>query len=189
MAKATRGWLLALALWPGLLKAGLPGPDVGPNAHDWRGRLKRASLYLELGGEGLGLSANFDYRIMRNLALRVGVSRVYLGAAFPFSLSYLSDGDSSGHLELGMGVTYCLYYSYSAMLFSLVSPTTSAELIEGVQVLTVVLGYRRQRRDGGLMWRLSLTPLFVRRKETQEANSRSRYEYRAFAGVSLGFCF
>ncbi len=63
------------------------------------------SIYIELFGQGIGLSLNADYRFQPNLTFRAGLSYLIFGYGIPLSLNYLTGKNSSHHLELGLGIT------------------------------------------------------------------------------------
>ncbi len=70
------------------------------------------NVYLELGGPGGFISANYDTRVSKSdkgLGIRAGVGSIFdfytIGYTLPVGLNYLV-GKRKNFLELGLGVTY-----------------------------------------------------------------------------------
>ena len=119
----------------------------------------RNAAYVELLGNGLLYSMNYDRMITPRVSARVGI--MGLGAATdsasagiiaaPVMVNYLF-GEGNSHLETGIGL----------MLAS-----GSVDDVEGFEdesfsgaVGTATLGYRYQRPAGGFVFRAGLTPFF-----------------------------
>lgn len=144
------------------------------------------SLYLELGGEGIGLSLNADYRIHPNFSFRMGASTFLFGYSIPFTLSLLTPANPSHHFELGLGAA-----------FGEVAGIFGGER-EPVVYFPAILGYRYQPEGGGFLFRFSFTPLFVLVEQIIPLPSEGegvRLENKRFivpfpfAGISLGYNF
>ncbi|ROL58584.1 hypothetical protein D9V84_02345 [Bacteroidetes/Chlorobi group bacterium Naka2016] len=144
---------------------------------------KPISLYLEIVGQGLGLSVNWDYRFDPHFAVRGGYSFLLFGYGVPISIYYLTDPASSHHLELGGGVTFGKFANFfSGSYISFIIPSAS-------------IGYRYQPRKGGLLFRIALTPLIIFEKYKNESRETGdfHYHYRPkilpWGGISLGVSF
>ncbi len=147
--------------------------------------IKRNTLFLELFGQGIFLSLNADYRFRPNFTFRAGLSYLIFGWGIPLSLNYITGKNSSHHLELGLGITL----GAGASIFG-GSPVS-------FYFLTANFGYRYQPKNGGLVFRISFTPLFFIEKiekssrinrETGTVESYNRIVITPFAGISLGYC-
>lgn len=143
---------------------------------------KGNAIYLELGGQGIGLSLNYDYRFHPHFTIRVGASFLGLGAGIPFSLTFLTGQNSSHHLELSLGATY----AEVASIFDS-SP-------EQVVLPFANIGYRYQPRKGGFIMRIGFTP-FLLEKEVGRTYDRygehtiTQTRLQPFMGISIGYCF
>ncbi len=138
---------------------------------------KRAqNVFVELGGQGVLFSANYDTRFgaRRNgLGGRVGIGYLAVDGVnitnIPVSLNYLL-GKEKNFFEIGLGATVLAAGS-----------TNEDILFEGNSsgVLgTMSFMYRLQPVESGFSLRVGLTPIF---------NSSVFLPY--FAGVSLGYTF
>lgn len=172
---------------------------------------KKNTIYIEAFGPGLLNSLSYDrlYRTSKTIKTSVsagvtimpsiGISDFYSGAQLSYNFLFTK---KNHHMELGMGLNFLM-----------------DEVKEGVEYLgesgneknyfvyfTPKLGYRFQRPQGGIFFRVTFTPLvaFMNRVggisvgNTQVVNSR--YEFftnvvsfgnRAFpwGGVSIGYTF
>lgn len=139
--------ILALLLAPGAARAQAPAPTA------------RNAFYVELGGNALLYTLNYDRLLTDRVSGRVGV--MFLGAAdedssagvvgAPIMASYLW-GEGNSRFETGAGL----------LLLS-----GGIENVEGYEdedfsgtVGTATLGYRYQRPAGGFVFRAGLTPIF-----------------------------
>ncbi|MEN3014075.1 MAG: hypothetical protein ABDH23_05640 [Endomicrobiia bacterium] len=149
---------------------------------------KRNSLYLEIGGTGIGLSINAETKVLPYLALRGGVSSAILGFGFPLSISYLSGADKfSHHFEAGVS------FSYFEVLSIFGEGTFGLPLFGGI------FGYRYQPKKGGFLFRVVYTPLVrIEEKERYEVagevsvpTGEKYYVYHVlhWGGISFGFSF
>ncbi len=91
---------------------------------------KRQVVYVELGGQGIGLSINADYRFHPNLTFRAGLSYLIFGYGIPLSLNYITGKNFAHHLELGARITF-------ANATSLFSSKSDEKIIP-----TAIFGYR-----------------------------------------------
>ena len=120
------------------------------------------SVFLELGGNGIGISINYDARFSKKtngFGYRVGlgilpstfdmVSETSTLLAIPLVINYLT-GTRSHHFEAGLGVTYI---SGSVGYFGF-----EKEKVAGV-VLIPSVGYRYSRSKGGFLGRVVVSPL------------------------------
>lgn len=118
---------------------------------------KRNNIHLELGGNGLWTSLNYERQLTSEpgLGIRVGVG-FYTENAFyltiPVGINYLFKlkGNRS-FIDAGLGATWAGIPS---------SPTAALKDTRGSYFMNIVpsIGYRRETRDN-LMWRVSLTPV------------------------------
>lgn len=135
-----------------------------------------SAVYVELLGNGLLYSVNYDHRVTPHLSARVGF--MGLGAAdetvrggvvaAPVMLNYLF-GEGSSHFEVGVGLMF------SAGAIDQVEPAKQ-ESFRGA-VGTGTLGYRYQRPQGGMIFRAGLTPFF------------NASGFAPSVGVSVGYGF
>ncbi len=144
--------------------------------------IKRNTLFFELFGQGIGVSANTDYRFHPNLTFRAGLSYLIFGYGIPLSLNYITGANSSHHLELGLGITFGAGASiFGGSLVSFYFPTAN-------------FGYRYQPKNGGFVFRISFTPLFSIEKsrnvsrETGAVESYDQVVITPLVGISLGYC-
>ena len=123
----------------------------------------RNAVYLEGGGNALLYSMNYERMVIGGLSARVGVSLIPAwfpwvgegddGAALvmvPVQAGYVS-GTGNHHLEIGAGATF---------------GNASVDIgdLEGKESWvfgTGTVGYRFQRPEGGVVFRATVTPLFI----------------------------
>lgn len=132
----------------------------------------RQSVFAEFGGAGEIFTLNYDtrfYDVPEGPGFRIGASYLKTGSVdylrVPIVLNYLIGHDGK-FLELGAGATL----GNSEFLDS-----------NSNSVGTLCFGYRVQPVDGGLCYRISLTPYFTM------GNNSVFIPY--FGGVSIGYCF
>ena len=138
---------------PGADAQQIPTEETAPTA--------RNAFYIELLGNGLLYSVNYDRLFADQISGRVGL--MVIGAAndssaaaviaAPIMANYLF-GRGNSHFEAGVGITLM---------------TGAVENVEEIEdegfsgaVGTATLGYRYQRPDGGFIFRAGLTPFFGR---------------------------
>jgi hypothetical protein len=151
------------------------------------------SVYGELAGNGLFYSVNYDHLFTGSFGGRVGASyfspSFVSTATFPLMAYYLI-GSGNSKLELGLGA--CVVLQQEGQSFSWGS---SDDEFEGNGVLvTSTVGYRYQRAEGGIVFRVGLTPFFG--KYVQETLLPSYryvteevYKFNFSGGISIGYAF
>ena len=148
MKKFVMTALLALAASAGSAAAQDRVMPSAPNA-----------VYVELLGNGLLYSLNYDRLLTPNIAARVGVTGLAAASdsaaagvfGTPLMVSYLF-GRGNSHLETGVGVLLV---------------AGGVENVEGFEdesfsgaIGTATIGYRYQRPGGGFVFRAGVTPFF-----------------------------
>jgi hypothetical protein len=144
----------------------------------------RNLVFVEVGGNGLLCTVNYDRRLTEHFAVRIGVGRLPEGAypfpgeqpamaggpvtGIPMLVSFVS-GESRHRLELGVGVT--IFHVGSG------GPGRSGMAAHYVSVPTAFIGYRFVPREGGFTYRFGFTPLL---------GSRAVLPW---AGLSFGYLF
>jgi len=119
------------------------------------------SIFVEVAGQGIMLSANYD-RILfsttpHNVALSAGLgfwininfssTKDESGVTIPVNVSYLFGGNHK--LELGIGYT----------LAPNLSINIDDEWIHSDGLITAVIGYRYQPVDGGFLFKTGFVPI------------------------------
>jgi hypothetical protein len=137
--------------------------------------LKQNQLYLELAGNGLIYSINYERFLSEDFTIRGGFGitpgLIFVEGTFihiPFTASYLI-GSKTSKLELGLGATY--FAGEDTELFGLDAGDQS------VIILTGIVGYR-YTSPGGFVFRVLFTPLYNSEEDS--------YFYPSF-GLSFGF--
>jgi hypothetical protein len=134
------------------------------------------AFYVELGGNGIFYSVNFDRLLTPRVAARAGlmfmraedeVSNSVEVAVAPVVVSYLF-GEGSSHFEAGLGV--------GLATASIDDVDFGGDSDRGVYG-TGVLGYRYQPKTGGVVFRAGLTPLFTTN------------DFTPWIGLSFGYAF
>lgn len=112
--------------------------------------------YLELGGNGVGYSFNYERRLTNRLWGRIGVGYAPVPfvrfAAIPLGVSYLF-GDKANFLETGLVTTFA--YADVDALFD------SEDGQEFGVILSPIIGYRFQPLEKNLFFKIAFTPLFT----------------------------
>jgi hypothetical protein len=166
MTKKASLWLLAM------VTAGAPAAAAeAPRAPN--------SIYVELLGNAVLYSLNFDHKFTDNVSLRVGFAYSTFNLpstsniesktiAVPIMVNYLV-GRGSHRLETGAGFLPLLnQYDDSA---------------DSVRLgLTGTVGYRYQRPAGGFVFRIGFTPLLA-------SDSDGGYFFAPWLGMSFGVGF
>ncbi len=138
---------------------------------------KRAqNVFVELGGQGLLFTANYDSRFSKRrdgLGGRVGIGYISIGGdnatTVPLSLNYLL-GTGRHFFEMGLGATLL---ATSGNDNSFLFDENNSNVIG-----TMSFSYRLQPVDQGFSFRAGLTPIF---------NKNFFIPY--YAGLSLGYSF
>ena len=130
------------------------------------------AFYVELLGNGLLLSANYDVRIANKFGVRAGIG--YVGSTegeggiltVPVMGNFLL-GNNGRYFEVGAGITY-------------VSGNSDIFNDDGFSSIlgTLSFMYRRQPVDGGFMWKIGLTPFLA-----------EGIFVPYWAGVGIGYCW
>jgi hypothetical protein len=138
------------------------------------------SLYLELLGNGVAYSVNYDRMIYEKVGGRIGLSYIpehetffdKVGNTFiiPALINYFI-GKGGSKLELGAGIIY-IAGDKNTHYIGFFSPKHNSA-IRG----TATFGYRHQPADGGFVFRIGFTPFF------------GLGQFIPFAEISFGFCF
>ena len=138
---------------------------------------KRAqNVFVELGGQGLLFTANYDSRFSKRrdgLGGRAGIGYISIGgdnaSTVPLSLTYLL-GKGRQFFEIGLGATLLATSGNdNSFLFN----ENNSNIIG-----TMSFSYRLQPIDRGFSFRAGLTPIF---------NKNFFIPY--YAGLSLGYSF
>lgn len=141
--------------------------------------VKRAqNVFIELGGQGLTFTANYDTRFSNRrdgLGGRAGIGYFAVDGdkvtTIPISLNYLL-GKGNKFFEIGLGATIATINLQSGDDFLFEDGSS-----EGV-VGTMSFAYRVQPIDSGFSFRAGITPIF---------NKDNFIPY--FGGISLGYTF
>jgi hypothetical protein len=158
--------------------------------------IQRNTLFLELGGNGGFYSLNYDRQVKASdtwrLAGRVGIMYVNTFtdqnrhlAGVPIEFSYLK-GTKNNFFEIGLGVTgtYDQYYSFDPKV-----PIRDSKVQDLAMMAVVRVGYRHQKREGGLFYKLGFTPLagvvFDLRKNTN-IHTPENFAY-PWIGAAIGW--
>jgi hypothetical protein len=161
----------ALALVLGLSAAGsAAAQDAGP-------RVASNTFFVELGGNAVAYSLNYERFFTPRLGVRVGGmylqadddggNRVGVGL-FPVMATYLL-GQGNSHFETGAGI---------GLATAGASSTDIGDDWEGSTVYgTATFGYRYQKPEGGVIFRAGFTPIIA------------SGNIIPWAGVSVGYAF
>lgn len=124
----------------------------------------RNAVYVELAGNGYGNSVNYERMLGDRMYARAGVGYFTILSAQGVTLPLMAGalvGQTEDRLELGAGVTVSL----------------SKDLLSSEVVATGTFGYRYQRRNGGFLFRVGLTPFW------------GKDGLKAWGGISMGYRF
>lgn len=157
--------------------------------------VKNNAVYLELGGNGLFYSLNYDKLINLStrvkLAPRIGFSYLpydggndFKNLIIPTELNFLygKTAQSKNFAEAGVGLTFLEFIN------GFRNGDKNDPVSKFANVTLVRLGYRHQKPTGGLMYRAGLlVPI------TQDEFSKQKVGddifFRLWAGFSLGYSF
>jgi len=138
---------------------------------------KQNQLYLELGGNGIIYSVNYERLLSENISLRGGFGITpgffFVEGTFidiPVTASYLI-GSERSKLEMGLGATFLA--SSNVEVFGLDSGDQS------LIILTGIVGYR-YISPSGFVFRIFFTPLY---------SSEGDPPFVPYFGLSFGFAF
>jgi len=139
-------------------------------------QIKRNSLYIEIGGNTGSYSINYDLIICHKnnfkLTGRVGFSILPTNTCptvFPIELNGLY-GKTKQYFEYGIG--------YSPIIYLGKNKEKSSDLI------LARLGYRYQKTDGGLFFRIGFTPIIKNADD-----EFGQFRFTPWFGVSIGKTF
>ena len=149
-----------------------------------RGTTTNSSVYLEIGGTAGLWSLNYDrelWEINENFRLHaragLGMYSEFNGAGFPDVIIPISNmvllGEGTHRVEAGGGITY-----YNWTLRDALKPDGFSRRSDLLGHL--ILGYRFQKLEGGLMFRVTYTPVIIN-------DSNNPFEH--WAGGSIGYTF
>ncbi len=132
------------------------------------GSFARNSVFVELGGNALLYSVNYDHKFFDHASARIGAMYFSVSADDPNSLNgrvsvflapimanYLV-GDGNSRLELGAGLVVA-----GASGSGTVENEQLDEFRGGGVGFTSTVGYRLQPRDGGFLFRIGFTPIIA----------------------------
>jgi len=133
---------------------------------------------MELGGNGLLWSLNYDRMITEKISIRVGYGFFQIKdfasdakvSLVPIVVNYLL-GSGNHKLEIGLGIRYAMVEG-NGIFIDIPVPDSGSETST-----TGVLGYRYHRDTGGFSFRLALAPVMNER------------EVLPMPGLSLGYSF
>lgn len=157
-------------------------------AQDYR----KSAVYLELGGNALLYSINYENRFADHWSGRIGIG--YISAAgsavnssgqatdasvgvtfIPVMVNYLAGNGQNGRFELGAGPLLV-----AAATNTTIAGQTLNQSGFGLGGITTTIGYRLQPLDGGFMFKIGLTPLIL---------TSSDKPFQMWGGLSFGYCF
>ncbi len=134
------------------------------------------AFYVELGGNGIFYSLNYDRLVTPNVAARAGVmlfraedneSNGVGVVVAPVVVSYLF-GEGNSHFEAGLGL---------GLATASIDHVDFGEEFDQTVYGTGVLGYRYQPETGGVVFRAGLTPVF------------NAENFAPWIGLSIGYAF
>ena len=168
--KTSKRFLMILFVF-GLFSSPSFGQKKGSTRNSSTFEGAKSVFFVELLGNGLLFSANFDTRVVNNFGIRVGAG--YVGATESNGGGILTVpvmgnvllGKNGSYFEVGAGATY-------------VSGTGSLFDIGSSVVGTLSFMYRKQPVDGGFMWKIGLTPFIA-----------SGVFIPYWGGVGIGYCW
>ncbi|WP_298297579.1 hypothetical protein [Hydrotalea sp.] len=133
---------------------------------------KRNDIYIETGGNGLFISANYERQLTKEpgLGVRMGIG-MYSGNTFyltvPIGINYLfTTNNPKGFIDAGLGTTFA---RENAKLF------WEKKTIQDDHFVSFIpsIGYRRHTTQN-MMWRISCTPVI------------NQYGFVPWIGFSVG---
>ncbi len=119
---------------------------------------KRQSVYLELGGNGLFTSVNYDYQLTKKpgFGIRAGIGFYSLNPfelTIPIGINYLFElQQNKSYMELGFGATWT---KVNVSLY--LEPDLNKKRTNFGNYFPTI-GYRKHTKKS-FMWRISLTPV------------------------------
>lgn len=138
---------------------------------------KKNHFYIELGGNAIIYSFNYERLVSENFSIRggIGITPVFFFInetilAIPLTASYIV-GSGPNKFEIGLGTVFVSYQGTE--IFDLPENDKSAF------VLTGILGYRYFKPRGGFTFRICFTPSF----------NPSTNGLLPYGGISFGYGF
>ena len=148
-------------------------PASAQSTKDGETHFARNAVYLEALGPGVFYSFNYERRLTEIMSLRGGFTAWNGLVGFPLMVNGLL-GQDEDYFEIGVG----LVPGYTPISLlpsrSFIIRGTGNEVVYG----TATLGYRYQPHDGGLLFRISFTPIFERHNT-----------FMSWGGISAGYAF
>lgn len=145
-------------------------------AQDAMPERRAQNVFVEVGGQGLLFTANYDTRFSNRrdgLGGRAGIGFIAANGdkvfTVPISLNYLL-GKGKNFFEVGLGATFAAANTANSIVFD--------DNSEGAVIGTMSFSYRLQPVDSGFSLRAGLTPIF---------NAHGFIPY--YGGFSLGYTF
>jgi hypothetical protein len=132
---------------------------------------KKNTVYAEILGNGIVLSANYEKQVgsKEGLGVHIGIGLGGNKPAIPLGLKYLFGlGNNKSFLETGLGITFGERDLWIENNNQVSKKSYNAAFIPSV-------GYRHHT-NYGLMWRINYTPVFS-----------SYRNLIGFAGISIGW--
>ena len=136
------------------------------------------TVYFELGGNGLFLSANYERQILKKTRLHMHFGTGIYGVdpsvlTIPFGVNYLLKLKKiNSYIDFGFGVTYT---KEDVKLYTIVDRPNNIVNSDFINIIPSI-GIRH-RTDKNFMYRFSLTPVF------------NQYSGLPFFGFSIGKSF
>ncbi len=143
------------------------------------GSNKMNTVYVELGGNGLFLSANYERQIFKITPLNIHVGVGIYGitpsyVTLPFGINYLLKlRKTNSFIDIGFGATYT---KADVQLYSMVEHRDNNYINSNFIIIIPSIGIRHQTNKN-YMYRFSFTPVF------------NQYDGLPYVGFSIGKSF
>lgn len=174
LAKATSFFMLLLV---GTLSHRVQAQEVIATNED--NYFARNSVFVELLGNGILYTLNYDHKFFDHVSARIGGTFISLSGSansvddrvsvvlVPIMINYLV-GNGNSRLELGAGA-----------ILGRINANVDNETVNGIGNggFTGTIGYRLQPRNGGFLFRIGFTPII------------SAGLFQPWGGLSLGATF
>lgn len=155
------------------------------------------SLYVELGGNGLAYSLNYD-RILKHgewfrTSARAGLSVLWWNGgsvAFPVEFNLLT-GKKNHFLEVGVGAMYSYGLEWTAYRSDPTDPNGDYDTYTNYSGLNASgrVGYRYQKPEGGFFFRAAYTPTTTFWSGNPDVKRSPLNGWWRWAGISVGRSF
>lgn len=147
---------------PSIYHEGAAMPVIDPT------RTAKNTLFVELLGNGLFYTFNYERFVNNDIALRVGLGYFSISTgsssgngsghaallSLPLMFEYMGIGSADDKLELGIGPL--IFYASGSGSFIGDTAKTSGTFLFG----TATVGYRHVPHDGGFNFKIGFTPIF-----------------------------